>query len=188
MNCSATAVYHRINKPQWSHAVILVVIQLDSMAFALPTRLTESQRLNATIDDLPLHNAIHQVSMGQLVRDASPGVGSLHAGVMGCSHVFALVAKQTINLPIASFRVDRQSRMANLQHLLAKFGLRADGRFGRTTGHDVYRFCVCIFRDDYDIDGVMIPGQLPTLKTDRMAATYDGQQTIVRRFDSNVAK
>ena len=29
MNRSATAVYHRINKPQWSHAVILVVIPLS---------------------------------------------------------------------------------------------------------------------------------------------------------------
>ena len=28
MNRSATAAHHRINKPQWSHAVILVVIRL----------------------------------------------------------------------------------------------------------------------------------------------------------------
>ena len=28
MNHSATALHHRINKPQWSHAVILVVIRL----------------------------------------------------------------------------------------------------------------------------------------------------------------
>ena len=30
MNRSATAVYHRINKPQWSHAVILTVISLGN--------------------------------------------------------------------------------------------------------------------------------------------------------------
>ena len=31
MNRSATAAHHRINKPQWSHAVILVVIPLKHM-------------------------------------------------------------------------------------------------------------------------------------------------------------
>ena len=35
MNRSATAVYHRINKPQWSHAVILVVITLEFMALPI---------------------------------------------------------------------------------------------------------------------------------------------------------
>ena len=31
MNRSATAAHHRINKPHWSHAVILVVIRLKQM-------------------------------------------------------------------------------------------------------------------------------------------------------------
>jgi len=122
--------------------------------------------------------------MGRLVGDASPHVCSLHAGILGCSHVYALMENKTVHLPIASFQLDKQSRTASLQHLLTQFALRADGRFGRTTSHQIYRYCVCIFRDHYEIDEIRIPGQLPTSEDHRMMVIFDGHQTIVRRYDS----
>ena len=41
MNRGATAAHHRINKPQWSHAVILVVIRLKKPMLRLPADLQE---------------------------------------------------------------------------------------------------------------------------------------------------
>ena len=44
MNRSATAVHHRINKPQWSHAVILTVIRLDQVLADRLEQRTQNQK------------------------------------------------------------------------------------------------------------------------------------------------
>ena len=61
MNRSATAAHHRINKPQWSHAVILVVIPLNQMPPTTEFRTLAFEDCSGDFDVLPLGSDRYQI-------------------------------------------------------------------------------------------------------------------------------
>ena len=152
----------------------------------LPRRLTEDERLNATMESMSLAGVpvFHQILDGRLVSEdlVNVGIRDLHAGIMDCSLVYALSDEGDIGLPIASFVADKTLRNATLQQLLSRDRMRRSRRLGRRTGGWVYSYCACLIRDYDYIASVFVPCHLHSLRPDaRLVATVVDDGTQVAR-------
>ena len=103
MNRSATAVHHRINKPQWSHAVILTVIRLESMKqFTL-------QFLGLAIATLAVLMAwrVDRTKLIQKIEDRDTEINAIeyqHAEQMEALRVATIAGELTSSAHIAARR------------------------------------------------------------------------------------
>ena len=73
MNRSATAVHYRINKPQWSHAVILTIIHLPCFAKSLMPDISSDNKIKANPYEAPISSGIAE----EPIKTRTPSLGWL---------------------------------------------------------------------------------------------------------------